>query len=519
MKNKKKIKFYCIGDSHVAVFSGINGIIPVWPKKAPSVYPSFVPYRLGPVLAYNLCKEKTTTRGREKLFKLLNKEIPKGSNVIFVFGEIDCRAHLIKQAEKQKRDIKEIVKECVKRYFSVLLEVKKIGYKVSVFGVFPSSLRTNQNPNYPFYGTHRERNTVSRLFNNYLSKLAKKNRILMFDIFNKLVDKDKLTKLEYYQKDKVHLSLLAMPIIVNEIEQKTGYNLDLFDFNLFNKLIFKIRLSILRLNRLLIILRYKVKRGCKLINSLILLFFKLIYACLNLLALAIKKVLFFLKVFIIFLRQNECQLLKDCLLLYKLKRQQPPASDRYIEYPWMIENIDIKKGKILDVGSTACLMLRDLLPKSIEVHGINLREQKVDNKKVKFKKGDIRKAGYKDNYFDCITCISTLEHIGVKGRYKSDDDSRGDIRAMKEMRRILKKDGPLLVTVPYGKKDVLPINRLYNKKRIKKLFKGFKIEEQAFRKFSKKWRVWLKVSEKEASATDMIKDKWYAICLIRARKI
>ena len=67
----------------------------------------------------------------------------------------------------------------------------------------------------------------------------------------------------------------------------------------------------------------------------------------------------------------------------------------------------------------------------------------------------IRKTDYPDNYFDAISCISTLEHIGVAGRYGSDDDPEGDAKTMHEIKRILKPGGILLTSLPYGAKDVV----------------------------------------------------------------
>ena len=215
---------------------------------------------------------------------------------------------------------------------------------------------------------------------------------------------------------------------------------------------------------------------------------------------------------------NECKRLKDCRLLFRLKKTQPPASDRFIEFPWMLENISMQKGKLLDVGSTISDNLYETLPKTIEINTLNLNQQKIKSSKIKFKLGDIRKTDYPDDHFDCITCISTLEHIGVSGRYGSDEDPEGDLRATREMKRILKPKGTLLVTIPYGIKDVLPINKLYNKQRVKKLFVGFKITDQTFIKFNKSWNAWLKVTEAQAAKTDMLNDGWYAIALIKATK-
>lgn len=231
------------------------------------------------------------------------------------------------------------------------------------------------------------------------------------------------------------------------------------------------------------------------------------------------RIIIYLKSINNILLKNECKKFTDCLLVNKLKARSLPCSDRALEYPWVIENIDIQEGRLLDVGSTSCEMFYQILPKSIEINGINLNPQKNNNPNIKLQHGDIRNTDYENNYFDCITCISVLEHIGVSGRYNSDEDQEGDKKAMKEIHRILKPNGNLLLTIPYGAKDVLPINKLYNKERIQKLFNDFEILEQKFLKFYKKYGLWLEVNEEEAAKTDMIKDYWYALCFIKARKV
>lgn len=220
----------------------------------------------------------------------------------------------------------------------------------------------------------------------------------------------------------------------------------------------------------------------------------------------------------IYLKNTECSRYKDCLFLEKLKLHQPPSSDRYLEYPWMLKNVSMERGKLLDVGSSNCEMLHAFLP-GIEVYAINITDVEVNYKNVFFIRGDIRKTDFSDNYFDYVTCISVLEHIGVYGRYGCDDDEFGDIKAMYEIYRVLKKNGILLLTVPYGIRDVLPINKLYNKKRIEKLLQGFEVIDRKFLKYNKKFNLWLEVTEQEASEVDMLKDGWYAIALIKACKI
>ena len=231
-----------------------------------------------------------------------------------------------------------------------------------------------------------------------------------------------------------------------------------------------------------------------------------------------KHIIKFINAPLFYLEQRECEKFSDCKLLAKVLYQQPPNSDRYLEYPWMFENIKISSGRILDVGSTASNMLRDFLPKEIEINGIDLNSKEISDSSIKFSVGDIRKTNYEDNYFDVISCISTLEHIGVSGRYGSDEDHQGDLKAVKEMARIIKPDGTMLITVPYGINDVLPINKLYNKERINELFNGFSSIEIEYKKYFGKFNLWLTTDEVEAAKTDMMKDLWYAIAFIKVKK-
>lgn len=218
------------------------------------------------------------------------------------------------------------------------------------------------------------------------------------------------------------------------------------------------------------------------------------------------------------IKQNECQKLSDNILLWKLRNRAPKVFDRDLEYPWMLKNINIRKGKLLDVGSTIGGMLYDLLPKDIEINTININTQRYIQNIHQYT-GDIRNTDIKDETFDIITCISTLEHIGVEGRYNVKNDPDGDIKAMKEMHRLLKKNGRLILTVPYGARNVLPINRLYNNERIKKLFHGYKVVKEEYLKYNSKYGIWLNVSEQEAAKTDWLIERWYALGLFVLEKL
>lgn len=220
LRKKQNFIIHCIGDSHASFFSGYDRIQLGWPNKSINKYLFLKSYRLGPVLAYNLCDFKTRSRGREKLLYILTHFIPLGSKVLFCFGEIDCRAHLLKQSEIQKRDIHDIIRECVDRYFSVIKDTKEKGFDVLVWNIVPSGITDDAlDKEYPFYGTNVERNKVSKYFNEYLKQKLEKFNILFIDIFDKLIFENFRTNNNYYF-DGIHLSQKALPYFLNELIKK-----------------------------------------------------------------------------------------------------------------------------------------------------------------------------------------------------------------------------------------------------------------------------------------------------------
>lgn len=215
LSDEKREIIHCIGDSHVSFFSGGDKI------GADDQIPFFRTYWLGPVLAFNLCKYGTRTRGREHLFEIVDRRLPKNSIVLMCFGEIDCRVHLQKEAMTQAKPVPEVVFECAKRYCSVILEVKDRGHRVVVWnavGTAPD--HAPQNPEYPHFGTMRDRNIITHMFNEMLKDLLTDNKIPFISIFDSLVGKDWSTRTEYYQ-DNWHLSQRAMPLALEKLNQNT----------------------------------------------------------------------------------------------------------------------------------------------------------------------------------------------------------------------------------------------------------------------------------------------------------
>ncbi len=230
MKRKSQLELiHCIGDSHVNFFSGVDHMQNSWPSPSWSENPTFRTYRLGPVLAYNLVAKNSKTKGREKLFKVISI-LPKNSRVLLSFGEIDCRAHLLKQAQTQRKHINQLIVECVTRYLSVALEVKAMGHQVIIWNVVPPSLEAVNSTEYPSFGSREERAKVTELFNDALAKFCDDHDLLFACIYDKLIKPNGVPNQKFF-RDQIHLSKIALPLVKDEFEKliptlfiQTNYN-------------------------------------------------------------------------------------------------------------------------------------------------------------------------------------------------------------------------------------------------------------------------------------------------------
>ncbi len=206
---------HCIGDSHVCFFSGQDTIHAAWPDEPDDRLPWFQTYHIGSSLAYSLSRSGTRTRGRERLFEVLDSKVPHGACVLLSFGEIDCRAHLVKQSQIKGLPIEAIVELCLDEYFKAVKEVVGRGFQVIVYNVVPSRVGTKgtvpgDEDNYVTTGSLRERNRASRLFNEGARRRCAGCGARFLENFPHLVDGRGKT-IRWYFWDSIHLSQRAMP--------------------------------------------------------------------------------------------------------------------------------------------------------------------------------------------------------------------------------------------------------------------------------------------------------------------
>jgi len=160
-------------------------------------------------------------------------------------------------------------------------------------------------------------------------------------------------------------------------------------------------------------------------------------------------------------------------------------NSRLLEYPFVLQKLDGRpRGRVLDVGCTDSgnIVAPTLATLGWQVYGVDTREFKFKHLSFHFVLEDIRKTSFPDGFFDWIYAISTVEHIGLAGRYGVKvDDPDGDFKAVTEIRRLLGPDGRFLLTVPYGQGGVVkPAERVYDRSRLQRLLAGWSVQEETY---------------------------------------
>ncbi len=143
--------------------------------------------------------------------------------------------------------------------------------------------------------------------------------------------------------------------------------------------------------------------------------------------------------------------------------QAPPGTDeRVVEIPWVLSRLR-PSGRVLEVGYAFAetAYLGGLVRSGVELSGVDLAARDVEGMEPVV--ADVRELPFDAGSFDQVLLVSTLEHVGEDNAVygldregESDDAHAGErggearLAALRELGRVLRADGSLLVTVPLG---------------------------------------------------------------------
>jgi hypothetical protein len=155
------------------------------------------------------------------------------------------------------------------------------------------------------------------------------------------------------------------------------------------------------------------------------------------------------------------------------------SGDREIEWSWTIAMVPVGKGMALDIGGAKGYLGLALAHAGWTTTVVDLQPCMwgYQHPHLRFVQGDVKVLPFPKQSFNVITCCSTVEHIGLFGRYGTAfQENDGDIETMARLRELLKVDGLLILTVPVGQDAIFaPLHRVYGAERLPKLLKGYEV--------------------------------------------
>ena len=147
---------------------------------------------------------------------------------------------------------------------------------------------------------------------------------------------------------------------------------------------------------------------------------------------------------------------------------------------WAFEKIVNNKPKShVDIGSHHKFVA--LLSKVVPTTMVDIRPLSLPLETLNFKRGSILELPFEDNSLESVSSLCVVEHIGL-GRYGDPLDPEGSIKAINELKRVLKPGGKLYFSVPVGDKNITAFNagRIFSLGKLKEFLSPMVIEDYAF---------------------------------------
>lgn len=176
--------------------------------------------------------------------------------------------------------------------------------------------------------------------------------------------------------------------------------------------------------------------------------------------------------------------------------------DRMVEWSFCLARLAEGDGSTLDFGADVAFLSLAAAQRGHHVVALDRLPSALDyrHERVEFLQADILGRPLADRTFDQIINCSSIEHVGLPGRYGSGEAVDGDLEAMAILGDMLAPRGRMILTLPVGRDLVCaPKHRIYGTGRLPRLLDGFRVDEEQY------WRkdgVWVKTDRETALGTE-----------------
>lgn len=168
---------------------------------------------------------------------------------------------------------------------------------------------------------------------------------------------------------------------------------------------------------------------------------------------------------------------KDAYPCLQDKLKFTPFDQHYIYHPaWAARKV-VEINPKMHVDISSILSFSSIISAVVPVKFYDYRPAKLNISNYQSEFADLMNLPFEDNSIESLSCMHTIEHIGL-GRYGDKLDGLGDLKAIKELKRVLAPAGHLLFVTPVGK-PLLQFNahRVYSHEQIMEYFHPLVLRE------------------------------------------
>jgi SAM-dependent methyltransferase len=154
-------------------------------------------------------------------------------------------------------------------------------------------------------------------------------------------------------------------------------------------------------------------------------------------------------------------------------------TERIVEHIFVHTRLPRPPARVLDLGCAESTNALEMASLGYDVVGADLRELPLKHPNFRMTVADIGDLPFPDGSFDVVVSLSTVEHVGLNW-YSPQQRGTTDHDVIRQAHRLLRPGGRFLLTVPFGRRAVTPVHRIYDEELLDALLRPFRRIETCF---------------------------------------